>query len=302
MLRPTPKIHGINGKIADIKSGWAQLSRRSSPALFACIAFVGMVLFLLFLIAHSWPPSPLSGGDLSDGPASLSGSGTKSSGRGLAYYFGAVMGGGQENESGTNTSSDKVPYLVDLAPPLSRRTLGHATWSMLHTMAALFPEKPTAAQQGAMRMFLRSLGTLYPCGTCAKHFRQFMIRRKIPHPLTRQKLAEWMCEAHNAVNQRLEKPMQNCNYENLKKKWPEKLDESCGCSDKDEDDDEKDSKKQSKEQDTTNKDGPAASLTVDNSDAAGLIQSQSHLSTDADSLLTTPRSVDPLSASNSAQA
>lgn len=47
-------------------------------------------------------------------------------------------------------------------PPLSHQ---------MHTMAAYFPEKPTAAEREAAASFLHVLGGLYPCGHCAEDFR-----------------------------------------------------------------------------------------------------------------------------------
>ncbi|CEO98113.1 hypothetical protein PBRA_006227 [Plasmodiophora brassicae] len=60
--------------------------------------------------------------------------------------------------------------LATLRGPLTRAELGHATWSLLHTMAAKFPDNATSAQQNDYRQFMHLLARLYPCHECAGHF------------------------------------------------------------------------------------------------------------------------------------
>jgi hypothetical protein len=108
---------------------------------------------------------------------------------------------------------------------------------MLHTMAALFPSEPSLEKQAAMRSFLVALGEIYPCATCAKHFRGYMRDHPFPEVLTKQALQRWLCESHNAVNLRLEKPQVQC--EKIEEKWPEKLEADCGCADEEEEKEKK---------------------------------------------------------------
>jgi FAD-linked sulfhydryl oxidase len=77
--------------------------------------------------------------------------------------------------------------------PLDRDELGQNTWSLvsdlinardllnymintqnmqLHSMAAYYPEKPTAAQRSQVKSFMAALSELYPCTHCAEDFRQ----------------------------------------------------------------------------------------------------------------------------------
>lgn len=63
-------------------------------------------------------------------------------------------------------SSSSSPHLIDLTPPLSRQSLGAATWSLLHTIAALFPEEPSLAKQEKARELILALAEIYPCATC----------------------------------------------------------------------------------------------------------------------------------------
>ena len=94
---------------------------------------------------------------------------------------------------------------ADLTPPLSRESLGQATWAFLHTMAAVYPEQPSEVEQQSARQLLEALGWLYPCAVCAQHFRVTLAAQP-PRVGSRRELSEWLCEAHNSVNARLDKP------------------------------------------------------------------------------------------------
>jgi FAD-linked sulfhydryl oxidase len=99
---------------------------------------------------------------------------------------------------------------------------------MLHTIAALFPDDPSKQKQEAMVALLNSIAELYPCATCARHFRAYIREYPIPTPLTRKTISMWLCEAHNSVNVRLEKPSVSCA--NIEETWPNKLEQDCGCA------------------------------------------------------------------------
>jgi len=124
---------------------------------------------------------------------------------------------------------ERVPT-ISLKPPISREELGHATWSLIHTMASKFPETPTDTQKTAAQTFLQSLGELYPCGTCGKHFRQLLLEFP-PQVQDRDAFMNWACMAHNMVNVRLEKTTFECAIPTLLEYWPDKLRNDCGCSD-----------------------------------------------------------------------
>ena len=50
--------------------------------------------------------------------------------------------------------------------PADRETLGAATWTLLHSLAAYYPEKPNRAEQDAARGVIDALRLLYPCMHC----------------------------------------------------------------------------------------------------------------------------------------
>lgn len=52
--------------------------------------------------------------------------------------------------------------------PLDKDDLGHSTWNLLHTMAAVYPEKPTVSQKEDVKNFFSILSRTYPCDVCAK--------------------------------------------------------------------------------------------------------------------------------------
>jgi hypothetical protein len=105
-----------------------------------------------------------------------------------------------------NLASSPRSQWSDLTPPLSRESLGQATWSFLHTLAAHYPLQPSAAEKKAALALLGSLSLLYPCGSCREHYGR-MVERRPPRVGSRAELTQWMCETHNEVNARLDKEM-----------------------------------------------------------------------------------------------
>lgn len=50
--------------------------------------------------------------------------------------------------------------------PADVETLGNATWTLLHTMAAYYPDRPAPSQMESMRAFIHSFAEHYPCWYC----------------------------------------------------------------------------------------------------------------------------------------
>lgn len=117
------------------------------------------------------------------------------------------------------------PSIEERGPP-TKQELGQCGWTLLHTMAANYPEDPTGKQRARAESFLRALGDLYPCPTCAAHLRGYMAE----HPVTsasRQQLSMWLCGAHNDVNVRNGKEAFYCDLGVLDARWKD-----CGCGNK----------------------------------------------------------------------
>lgn len=87
--------------------------------------------------------------------------------------------------------------------------LGSASWTLLHTLAAQYPSAPSRTTQSDMKTFMGLFGRFYPCWTCAEDF-QTWIRVHEPRVSSRDEFGRWMCEAHNAVNGKLGKPLFDC--------------------------------------------------------------------------------------------
>lgn len=64
---------------------------------------------------------------------------------------------------------------------------------------------------------------LYPCQYCRKHFNEMMSKYTIPNE-NRNKLAEFFCDIHNEVNERLQKEIFDC------KKVFDLWGGDCGCN------------------------------------------------------------------------
>lgn len=112
-------------------------------------------------------------------------------------------------------SQTLVPeQLPEDCPPDVER-LGRSAWTLLHTMTANYPTRPSVAQQQQTRNFMGLIGNLYPCSHCADDFRQWM-QDNTPRVSSRADFGQWMCEAHNAVNEKLGKETFDCG------KWEER--------------------------------------------------------------------------------
>lgn len=50
--------------------------------------------------------------------------------------------------------------------PPDVETLGSSTWTLLHTMAAYYPDRPAPSQMESMKMFFEGFAQHYPCWFC----------------------------------------------------------------------------------------------------------------------------------------
>ena len=102
--------------------------------------------------------------------------------------------------------------------PLDINALGDATWGMLHSTAAYYPENPTPQEQSLAAGLIHGIAGLYPCTHCRKDF-QACVKEAPPRVENRRAFAVWVCEQHNAVNEKLGKPLFPCDIAMLDKRW-----------------------------------------------------------------------------------
>ncbi|KAI5927531.1 ERV/ALR sulfhydryl oxidase domain-containing protein [Camillea tinctor] len=125
--------------------------------------------------------------------------------------FGSGSGGSKSDLIGI--SSDILSGGA-IAPKLENATakaeLGRATWKLFHTMMARFPDNPSPDDSLALKTYIQLFARLYPCGDCARHF-QKLLAQYPPQVSSRNAAAAWACFVHNQVNERLKKPLFNCN-------------------------------------------------------------------------------------------
>jgi FAD-linked sulfhydryl oxidase len=111
--------------------------------------------------------------------------------------------------------------MSEMANETLRQQLGNAGWRLLHTISVKFPVKPTMEDQQDYLDFIRLFAQFYPCGDCARHFQRLLVKLP-PRVGSREEVIHWTCEAHNLVNERLGKPIQDCSK--VGDMW------KCGCA------------------------------------------------------------------------
>lgn len=111
--------------------------------------------------------------------------------------------------------SENLTRSIPECPP-DKAELGRATWTFLHTMAAYYPERPTAEQQERMSRFIHIFSEFYPCAPCAAHLRR-ELGKNPPQAGSRHELSQWFCRLHNKVSKYLGKPAFDCDR--LDERW-----------------------------------------------------------------------------------
>jgi FAD-linked sulfhydryl oxidase len=79
---------------------------------------------------------------------------------------------------------------------ITREQLGHATWTMLHTIAAYFPTEPTPIQIQSAKDLLYGIADTFACRICGEHFTQ-LLKGYPPTFSNRDEFVMYLCEVHN---------------------------------------------------------------------------------------------------------
>ncbi|KAL6867635.1 hypothetical protein ACP4OV_015659 [Aristida adscensionis] len=99
--------------------------------------------------------------------------------------------------------------------PLTKEEVGRATWMLLHTIAAQFPDGPTRQQKRDAKELMHIISRLYPCKECADHFKEVLKANPVQAG-SQAEFSQWLCYVHNVVNRSLGKPIFPCQRVNAR--------------------------------------------------------------------------------------
>ena len=122
-----------------------------------------------------------------------------------------------QESMGRSSAKESSPQ-NPVACPVGREELGRATWALLHTTAAWFPDNPNKEDQVHAKSLISSLAALYPCTHCAEDFRSSTKSSPVEVG-SRTEFALWLCSQHNLVNKKIGKPVFECSIETLDERW-----------------------------------------------------------------------------------
>jgi hypothetical protein len=87
---------------------------------------------------------------------------------------------------------------------------GPLGWMTLHSVSAIYPEKPTSEEKLLLEKFVENFRECITCVHCKSHFTSMLTTYKRKHPewsSSRFDFFLFVCRAHNTVNRRLDKPV-----------------------------------------------------------------------------------------------
>src|SRR6266498_1265891 len=96
--------------------------------------------------------------------------------------------------------------------PLDKNEIGNASWKVLHSYAAQYPDSPTVEDKKEFHSLVKSVIRTIPEGDCkCKSHAVEYVQKKPPKMDNRKNLIEWLCVFHNDVNKRSAKPVVDCD-------------------------------------------------------------------------------------------
>ena len=103
-----------------------------------------------------------------------------------------------------------------IPPAPDRQQLGRHTWTLLHVIAAYWPQNPSDKQKEDVIAFLHLLSELYPCSVCAADLRHELSANP-PNVESRDDFVEWICKLHNRISKKIGKKTFDCKQH--QKRW-----------------------------------------------------------------------------------
>jgi len=85
--------------------------------------------------------------------------------------------------------------------------IGRGTWRLLHGISRYFPKHPSEVEKKAVSQLFSALSVLYPCRRCSKVFET---AGKAVDSSSRDLFVASLCDLHNFVNFKLNKPEFDC--------------------------------------------------------------------------------------------
>lgn len=93
---------------------------------------------------------------------------------------------------------------------ISKEEYGNAMWKVIHSYTSNLPERLNRTDKIKFRQTLHDLVEHYPCEDCQKHAFSYIKDHK-PNFNTNKDAFTWTCDFHNAVNESLGKPREDCH-------------------------------------------------------------------------------------------
>jgi hypothetical protein len=83
---------------------------------------------------------------------------------------------------------------------LNRDRIARGTWYIMHAFSFCYPDNPTLEEQQKAYQFYESIGYMFPCDNCKRHYLQ-MFYKELPFVChTREALSQWVVNIHNTCN------------------------------------------------------------------------------------------------------